>query len=301
MARRLLAVAVAAALLAVSACGTSASNPGDETASSPATTVTVASTPPPSTPVAVAGEELGFVTSVTDGDTIRVDHDGRADVPVRLIGINAPESGECFAVEAHAALAAMVATTRVRLVRDESDADRFGRLLRYVYLPDGTFVNEELVRGGFALAREYPPDTAQSAVLAAAEVDAENAGAGLWAADACGAPTSATLIITHVEFDPPGDDHQNPNGEWVTIENGGSARIDMGGWILKDESAIHRYGFPSGFSLAPGGTVRVFTGCGSDSSTELYWCNDLGAVWNNAGDTAFLLDPNGNIHVQYGY
>lgn len=74
----------------------------------------------------------------------------------------------------------------------------------------------------------------------------------------------------------------------------------MGGWVLKDESATHRYNFPSGFALGVGAEVRVFTGCGSDSATELYWCNS-GAVWNNSGDTAFLLDKNGNIHDEYPY
>ena len=62
----------------------------------------------------------------------------------------------------------------------------------------------------------------------------------------------------------------------------------------------HRYNFPSGFLLDAGADVRVLTGCGTDTTTSLYWCSG-GAVWNNSGDTAFLLDPSGNIHAQYGY
>jgi len=46
--------------------------------------------------------------------------------------------------------------------------------------------------------------------------------------------------------------------------------------------------------------IRVYTGCGTNTDTSLYWCSQ-GAVWNNSGDTAFLLDPSGNIHDRYGY
>lgn len=74
----------------------------------------------------------------------------------------------------------------------------------------------------------------------------------------------------------------------------------MTGWVLKDESASHRYSFPSGFNLVLGAAVRVHTGCGTDTAASLYWCQN-GAVWNNDGDTAFLLDLNGNITDTYSY
>jgi hypothetical protein len=45
----------------------------------------------------------------------------------------------------------------------------------------------------------------------------------------------------------------------------------------------------------------VFTGCGLDSADQLYWCNTDSAIWNNRGDTAFLLDPAGNIVHSYAY
>jgi micrococcal nuclease len=74
----------------------------------------------------------------------------------------------------------------------------------------------------------------------------------------------------------------------------------MQGWVLKDESSRHRFFFPDGFILEPQTTVRVRTGCGRDTDQPLYWCNGS-AVWNNAGDTAFLLDPSGNITSFYEY
>ena len=48
------------------------------------------------------------------------------------------------------------------------------------------------------------------------------------------------------------------------------------------------------FDLPAGAQVRVRTGCGRDTSTDLYWCEQGSAVWNNSGDTAFLSDPRGN-------
>jgi hypothetical protein len=53
--------------------------------------------------------------------------------------------------------------------------------------------------------------------------------------------------------------------------------------------------------IAPGNEVFIYTGCGVDSASSLYWCNTGSAVWNNSGDTAFLLDPNGNIADQWRY
>ena len=186
------------------------------------------------------------------------------------------------------------------MVKDVSETDQFDRLLRYLYKSDGLFVNQWMVRNGFALAREFPPDTSHAPTLATAQAAAQSEAIGLWADDACGIPTNANLTITHVEYDAPGNDHENLNGEWVDIRNNGAASTKMNGWVLKDESASHRYDFPSSYQLGPGASVRVFTGCGTNTTTQLYWCNS-GAVWNNSGDTAFLLDPNGNIHIQYAY
>lgn len=95
--------------------------------------------------------------AVTDGDTIDVRIDGRVET-VRLVGMNAPERGECLADEAGRVLRARVDGERVELVRDVSDRDRYGRLLRYVEV-EGDDVGAELIRAGLALARGYPPDT----------------------------------------------------------------------------------------------------------------------------------------------
>jgi competence protein ComEC len=129
-----------------------------------------------------------------------------------------------------------------------------------------------------------------------AQSDARRASAGLWAEAACGTATDARLRIVEVEFDAPGDDGLDPNGEWVRVRNDGSEPVDLTGWTVKDESSSHRYRFPSSFTLPAGATVTLRTGCGDDSRDELFWCTVGSAVWNNDGDTAFLLDPQGNTH-----
>lgn len=243
------------------------------------------------------------VVSVTDGDTLTVELNG-VNERVRLIGINSPEAGECFAAEATAELRSLTVGTTVTLVTDRSGRDAFGRLLRYVFVEDpqrgSVFVNRVLVEGGFAIANRYEPDTARADELDVAQTSAQDAGRGLWATGACGPPAPVDLVISAVNADAPGDDNDNKNGEWVTIRSRSGA-ADLTGFVLKDESASHRFSFPDGFVLGEGASVRVFSGCGSDSETNLYWCNARSAVWNNSGDTAFLLDPSGNIVAQLSY
>ncbi len=255
-------------------------------------------------PPSVSDSEDALVLSVTDGDTVRVSRSGEAAKSVRLIGINTPEIDECLGTESKTALEQLVDGKEVVLVGDVADLDDHLRLLRYVYLPDGTLVNEVMVREGFALANEFPPNVAESETLSTAQEHAQREDLGLWAEDTCGEPSKDTLVITHVEYDAPGNDNENLNGEWVDIENRGSTAADLTGWVLKDESATHRFRFGSGTVLDVGTKMRVFTGCGIDivspSLTEIYWCAN-GAVWNNGGDTAFLLDPEGNIHDEWSY
>jgi micrococcal nuclease len=130
------------------------------------------------------------VVRVVDGDTIIVELDGREE-RVRYIGIDAPESVqpnapvECFGREASAENARLVADKTVELERDVSDRDRFGRLLRYVYVRDGAtrlFVNRELVARGYANAGTFPPDVRYNDELRAAEREAREAERGLWGA-----------------------------------------------------------------------------------------------------------------------
>lgn len=283
------AVALVALLGACTSGSGSSDSPGPESRSSGSGPV---SAPDPAS--ATTGE-VARVVSVTDGDTVDVLVEGRVE-SVRLVGINSPEQDECFAAEATEALADLVEGREVRLVADESDRDQYDRLLRYVFVDD-TFVNDAMVRGGYALAYRYEPDTARADDLDAAQADAEAAGRGLWAPDACGRvdADADSVVIADLVADPPGDDTLDPNAELIVIANRSGDGVDLSGWGVKDETATHRFSFPAGFSLAAGASVTVHTGCGSPSATDLFWCNEGSAIWNNDGDTAFLLDPDGNI------
>ena len=122
-------------------------------------------------------------TEIVDGDTLYVAGPA-GELEVRIIGVNTPESGECFSEEATDALAGLVDGNDLVLVADRSDVDQFGRALRYVETTDGVDVGAELVADGFAIARRYPPDEAPADTYAALQRDAQAAGRGLWAPDA---------------------------------------------------------------------------------------------------------------------
>jgi micrococcal nuclease len=146
---------------------------------------------PPAGERPVAGEAT--VVRVVDGDTLVVAL-GDVTETVRLIGIDTPESvardrpDECFGAEASHRLAALLPPgTAVLLARDVEPRDLYDRLLAYVHRPeDGLFVNADLVAGGFAEARDYPPNTTHRADLEQAERAARRAGLGLWSV--CGGP-----------------------------------------------------------------------------------------------------------------
>jgi len=120
-----------------------------------------------------------MVTRVIDGDTIVIEGDYR----VRYIGIDTPEIHpelEDYGMEAWQANRELVEGKEVRLERDVSETDKYGRLLRYVYV-DECMVNAELVKQGLAQAKAYPPDTKYQVYLEELESEAKHAGRGVWA------------------------------------------------------------------------------------------------------------------------
>jgi micrococcal nuclease len=148
-----------------------------------------------STTTTSARETTARVVSVTDGDTVRVLMPDGVNEPVRLIGIDAPEDGSDLDQEATAYLEKLVLGRDVRMVMDVSDRDRFGRLLRYLYIDD-LFVNEEMVRAGLAIARRYEPDTSLAKVLEAAQSAAEQSAIGLFSTDASSSTTTTLRATT---------------------------------------------------------------------------------------------------------
>lgn len=131
---------------------------------------------------------LYSINHFVDGDTIAVNMNGHAE-SVRFIGIDTPETHkpetpvQCYGPQAAAFTKKRIGRGRVRLVSDplSTDRDRYGRLLRYVYLQDGTLLNAELVKDGYAFYYPYFPFS-KADTFKADEQIAMSGDKGLWAA-----------------------------------------------------------------------------------------------------------------------
>jgi micrococcal nuclease len=135
-----------------------------------------------------ASSRTARVLRVVDGDTILVATGGRQE-RVRYIGVDTPETVkphtavQCFGKRASAANHRLVDGRTVRLVADAEARDRYGRLLAYVYRAgDGQFVNEALIRGGYATTLTIAPNVRFADRFAALARQARTAGRGLWSA-----------------------------------------------------------------------------------------------------------------------
>jgi micrococcal nuclease len=132
------------------------------------------------------------VDHVVDGDTVWVRRDGRV-VKIRLIGMDTPETVDprkpvqCFGREASAQAKRLLTGAQVYLAADETQdrRDRYGRELDYLWLADGQFFNQIMIRQGFAL--EYTHDLPYhfQDAFRAAQREAERQSRGLWASSAC--------------------------------------------------------------------------------------------------------------------
>lgn len=125
------------------------------------------------------------VVDVVDGDTIEVEIGGQI-FTVRYIGIDTPETVrpsqpvEWMGPEASEANRQLVEGQIVYLEQDVSETDQYGRLLRYVFLVDGTFINDELMRQGYAQVSTYPPDVRYQELFLQTQQEAREAARGLW-------------------------------------------------------------------------------------------------------------------------
>lgn len=126
------------------------------------------------------------VTRFVDGDTITVNMNGTKET-VRMIGIDTPETHkpnspvQCYGPAASAYTKQLIGTQKVRLESDpqNTNRDRYDRLLRYVYLPDGRLVAEEVLKNGYGFAyTQFPFSKKESFV--ALEKSAEDSHKGLW-------------------------------------------------------------------------------------------------------------------------
>ncbi len=126
------------------------------------------------------------VTKFDDGDTIAVDMNGKQET-VRFIGVDTPETHDprkavqCFGQAAAGFTKTLIGTDQVRLEADplSTNRDRYDRLLRYVYLPDGRLLEAEIIREGYGFAYLSFPFT-KSDEFRALQDQAREAKRGLW-------------------------------------------------------------------------------------------------------------------------
>jgi len=232
-------------------------------------------------------ENIFMVKKVIDGDTIELEN----GFIVRYLWINAPESGQNFYEEAKQRNKELVEGKKVKLEYDVQIYDNYQRILAYVFVDD-IFVNLQLVKEGLALVETISPNIKYIDDLLNAQKYAKENGLGIWK------KSEIKLKIIFINYDAPGNDHENLNGEWVEIKNLGNEDVNLKDFKLKD-TANHEFIFPD-FVLSPNSIVKIYSGCGTNTDDSLYWCS-TNALWNNDTDTAFLYDSQGNLIDSYKY
>jgi len=145
---------------------------------------------------ASTGTALYRVTRVVDGDTIEIEKDGK-HTKIRLIGIDTPEvvdprrPVQCFGREASRKAHDLLNGRQVAIETDPSQDtyDKYGRLLAYVFLPDGTLVNKYMIAQGYAHEYTYRFPYKYQDAFKTAERAARSAHKGLWAPETCNGDT----------------------------------------------------------------------------------------------------------------
>lgn len=276
------------------ACGEVTPSPAPPAQSPPGPEGSPETAPPEQSPATLVEVK---VTRIVDGDTIEVDIGGDL-YKLRYIGIDTPETihsqrpVEHFGKEAMEKNRQLVEGKTVRLEKDVSETDKYGRLLRYVWIDD-IMVNAELVRLGYAQVASYPPDVKYQDLFLQLQKEAREAGLGLWgeASSELPAPSGTSVQITKIFYD--GVVPRVESDEYVEITNLGSEPQDLSGWVLKDiADGKPSFTFPS-YVLAPGESVRVYT----NEIHQEYGGFSFGSgssVWNNKDpDRAALYNAQG--------
>lgn len=142
-------------------------------------------------------EREAEIIRVTDGDTVEIRPTINGEEDVRLIGVDTPETAgsprgaQPYGEEAAEFSEQRLEARRVTLRFDVEKTDQYGRLLAYVYLPDGSMVNETLLEEGYAQVATFPPNVRHLGRFRTAQMSAREAGRGIW-----GLPESRLCQLT---------------------------------------------------------------------------------------------------------
>ncbi len=241
------------------------------------------------------GNRTGRVTAIIDGDTVEVE-----GCRIRLALIDAPEIDELNGELAKEFLESLIPVgTLVKVDQDNGQPfDIYGRIVAVIYR-GSINVNAALLEDGVAklfkrycVVSEFSDDA--WAVEFGCDTTSTLTPVSTTTATQIKRDYTGCIVVVQFHYDAVGNDNYNLNDEYVTLENVCDSPIDMSGWQLTDEGAKHVYRFKK-FVLRPKATVTIHSGTGVDTSTDLYWGRNYGAVWNNDGDTLHLYDANGQL------
>jgi len=253
------------------------------------------------------------VTRVIDGDTIAVKTGAGREETVRILGIDTPETeehgnwgNEYEGISDPAYLTTwghlagnqtkdLLKGKTVTLMTDcmTGERDRYGRLLAYVGV-DGSDLGSLLLGGGYA--RVYTEESFEKKPqYLMLQSGAQAAGAGLWsAAKTAESSQKSPVSIAFVQYDAPGDDRENLNGEYIVLAS--DEQVNLSGWTIADNSGtIYRYG---NVVIHPGDRVTLHIGPGTPTGTTFYW-NLSAPLLGNDADAVTLRSPDGKAVAVY--
>ncbi len=233
-------------------------------------------------------KESAVVARVVDGDTLELENGDR----VRILGINSPEKNNFYYQEAKDRMVELVEGKQITMEKGDDDKDRYGRLLRFVFVGD-EFVNLQMVKEGYASVYLMPQGSKYYDEFSDAELGAKKNKVGIWSS-----AERSCIEVIFMNYNAEGNDNENLNDEYATFRNVCDEAVELRGWTVKDEGR-NTYTLGS-FVLDKESEFTLHSGKGTDNSSDLYWNSRMG-VWNNDGDTLFLRDGQGNLVLSYKY
>lgn len=227
------------------------------------------------------------VARIVDGDTIELaNHD-----IVRLIGIDAPEKDQPYYDQIIEQLRKLEGKA-VRMEKDKTNKDRYGRYLRYVFVDDN-FVNLELVRNGLAYVYIVSPDKKYEKEFLEAENSARSNDVGIWDES----EYSDCIELEQFHYNARGEDNKNISDEFFVISNSCDTIIYAEDWSVRN--SYNAFKIPN-FSLEPKLKIKIISGEGKSNEEEIFLSSKR-PIWNNKRDSLHLRDGSGKIILSRSY
>ncbi len=258
-------------------------------------------------------EQTGKVVHTADGDTVDVDFDGDVtSVPmrIRLTGINTRElkkyshdnnkiQGECHGVAATLRGRELLTGKTVRITaRDErsKSGHRLRRSIAYSEKGEWRDYGATMIRESLAFPHGNGSEWSWNEEYLNLAKQVSKDKKGVWSPTACGIGPDPDAQLSVA---------LNNADEVATITNNGTKPVPLGGWGIGD-SYPRRFILPDATNIPAGGSIRVHTGSGRNTDTDIYWGLPKAAYDNESGpprhtfDHAYLVDPNLDLRAWSG-